>query len=482
MSCSVCVIKFNKSTCSEVKCICDYSACKTCVRTYLLSTTQDPHCMNCRSKWSFEFVKSSLGASFVNNELKDHKYKILLDATISKREERMEQALIYRDDIETKEKIAVLREKIKELQKEAEKVYDQIEDIENEKRVRHGQEPYYRNYYRRNEGGVQTAQTAQTAFKETQKKKFVMPCQKSNCNGMLDEKYNCVVCNKTTCSKCFEEKDENHVCDEEKVETIKFVKQNTKPCPKCGVRISKINGCDQMWCIECKTAFSWNTGNIEDKHIHNPHYYEYMRKNGTLAREPGDHGGGAVGGGGGGGQPRCEDIRRSAYRKILHSSSKNPLKNCIENYFQYINHIRESTVVDHERHIQQKNEKSLINEYLFILGKIDKETLGHNLMLKHNHNLKDEAFLDIYRAIGLVGDDICQQIMNYKKIGDDELNKLYEKINHWSNYFNMALLKVLMLYDSKRGIEIFENFNLVEKKYESKTIMKSELERMKIEK
>ncbi len=103
-------------------------------------------------------------------------------------------------------------------------------------------------------------------------------------------------------------------------------------------------------------------------------------------------------------------------------------------------------------------------------------------MLKHNHNLKDEAFLDIYRAIGLVGDDICQQIMNYKKIGDDELNKLYEKINHWSNYFNMALLKVLMLYDSKRGIEIFENFNLVEKKYESKTIMKSELERMKIEK
>lgn len=480
MSCSVCVIKFNKSTCSEVKCICDYSACKTCVRTYLLSTIQDPHCMNCRSKWSYDFVKSSLGASFVNHEWKEHKYKIMLDETISKREERMQHALNYRADIEGKEKIALLREKIKELQKEAEKVYDEIEDIENEKRVRHGEEPYYRNYLRRgaNNNGIQRVegggQIAQTVFEETKKKKFVMPCQKSNCNGMLDEKYNCVVCNTNTCSKCFEEKNENHVCDEEKVETIKFVKQNTRPCPKCGVRISKISGCDQMWCVECKTAFSWNTGNIENKHIHNPHYYEYMRKNGTLAREPGDLGGG--------GQAICRDIRYTAYRRIVGSASRNPLKKEIGNYFQYINHIQEVTVADHERHIQQKNEKSLINEYLFILGKIDKEKLGDSLQSKHNHNLKDEAFLDIYRAIGLVGDDICQEIMNYTKIGDDEINKIFEKINHWSKYFNMELLKVLMLYDSKRTIEIFENFKIVEKKYESKTIMKSELERLKIEK
>lgn len=38
-----------------------------------------------------------------------------------------------------------------------------------------------------------------------------------------------------------------------------------------------VRNCDQMWCTQCHTAFSWRTGNIETR-IHNPHYYEYMRQ------------------------------------------------------------------------------------------------------------------------------------------------------------------------------------------------------------
>ena len=42
-----------------------------------------------------------------------------------------------------------------------------------------------------------------------------------------------------------------------------------------------------MWCTQCHTAFSWKSGQIENK-IHNPHYYQWRRKTGGLAREPGD--------------------------------------------------------------------------------------------------------------------------------------------------------------------------------------------------
>jgi hypothetical protein len=43
-----------------------------------------------------------------------------------------------------------------------------------------------------------------------------------------------------------------------------------------------------MWCTQCHATFSWRTGQVEEGHTHNPHYYEYMRKNGGMPRAPGD--------------------------------------------------------------------------------------------------------------------------------------------------------------------------------------------------
>ena len=78
-------------------------------------------------------------------------------------------------------------------------------------------------------------------------------------------------------------------CDEDKKETVKLLRQDTKPCPKCGQLIYKIQGgCDQMYCVKCHTAFSWKTGRRVNGVIHNPHYYAFQRMgNSAVVRNPG---------------------------------------------------------------------------------------------------------------------------------------------------------------------------------------------------
>jgi hypothetical protein len=61
------------------------------------------------------------------------------------------------------------------------------------------------------------------------------------------------------------------------MKTVTLLETNTKKCPKCYIPIFKIDGCPQMWCTECHTAFSWTTGNIISGIVHNPHYFEWQR-------------------------------------------------------------------------------------------------------------------------------------------------------------------------------------------------------------
>jgi hypothetical protein len=116
-------------------------------------------------------------------------------------------------------------------------------------------------------------------------------CPDENCKGFLSNVWKCGLCEKWACKDCNHVKgtsqDSEHTCNKDDVETETLLKKDTKSCPKCQTPIYKIDGCDQMWCPECHTAFSWRTGNIETR-IHNPHFFEWQRKNGGAARQVGD--------------------------------------------------------------------------------------------------------------------------------------------------------------------------------------------------
>ena len=62
--CACCCDSFNKSQRKAIECPnCDYVSCKECVRIYLLSTTEAPHCMGCKNAWNERFLTENLNAS-----------------------------------------------------------------------------------------------------------------------------------------------------------------------------------------------------------------------------------------------------------------------------------------------------------------------------------------------------------------------------------------------------------------------------------
>jgi len=100
-----------------------------------------------------------------------------------------------------------------------------------------------------------------------------MKCPSDSCRAYLNHQLICPSCDVRVCDKCHVIKhDDAHECNKDDVKSVKNIKENTRGCPKCGTRIYKVDGCDQMWCIECHIAFSWNTGEVvRDGMIHNPH-------------------------------------------------------------------------------------------------------------------------------------------------------------------------------------------------------------------
>jgi hypothetical protein len=130
-----------------------------------------------------------------------------------------------------------------------------------------------------------------TVKKPGEKRTFTMKCPAPECRGFLNTQYVCGLCERGTCAHCLTLYSETqpdgrkHECKPEDVETVKEIKKSCRNCPSCGMSIFRIEGCNQMFCTSCNTAFDWATGReLVTNQIHNPHYSEYLKKMGLDRR------------------------------------------------------------------------------------------------------------------------------------------------------------------------------------------------------
>lgn len=279
--CIVCTNAFNTSSRIKVECpFCVENTahvCRECTQTYLLGSVQDPHCMQCKHDWDLTFFINTFPKSFVNGSYRKSRQAKMLEREMG----MMAEAIPYAEErrIETKEneEILELKRKIRSLKLE---LHEKEAARTQRLRARDGN----KNIKRQKD--------------EPKKVQYMMKCTSGDCRGMIEaNSWKCGLCNIPVCKKCHvvlpiitEQTQENkHECKKEDLDTAKMIMKETKACPKCSVRIFKIDGCDQMYCTSCYTPFSWKTGEIVTGTIHNPHYYELKRKLGVeIPRAPGD--------------------------------------------------------------------------------------------------------------------------------------------------------------------------------------------------
>ena len=85
----------------------------------------------------------------------------------------------------------------------------------------------------------------------------------------------CLVCEREHCCDCGEVLHPHESCKESDVLSFAEVVRTTQTCPSCRSMVHRTGGCDQMFCTQCNTPFSYRTGErVQDQIIHNPHFLE----------------------------------------------------------------------------------------------------------------------------------------------------------------------------------------------------------------
>ena len=327
----VCIEKFNKSTRKPVTCpYCATAICRTCIQTCLLQDNT-PKCQmpECKKGWSDDFLAASLTKVWLDGDYRAHREKILVDQEKARLPETQEHAAVYInakaivDEIQpridtlqaqlvelplTKQRIELFKVmydyKRTRVERDAAKHdYDQLEEAAKKeakplrKQLKALKSEAYKVAKRHAEAFGRPLTDAPVRPVEEKKWTFVGKCPKSECMGFVGMDYACGLCKMEVCKDCMEPKLDGHTCNTDNILNVKALRKEAKPCPKCAAQISKIDGCDQMWCTQCHTAFSWRTG-AEETMVHNPHFYEWMRRTGQqMAPGAVQVGGGAAAGG-----------------------------------------------------------------------------------------------------------------------------------------------------------------------------------------
>jgi hypothetical protein len=404
-NCMICLDTFNRGRRSKIECPgCQQGCCELCFRRHLLeSSLTEPECAGCKHKLSLEFVAGVTPKTFHNTEYRKKRAKDLLSQersllpvtqllVIDERERQRRQEQVW----ELMNETGTLQFRLKEIQVEIAELQVRTHDKKEEK----------------------------------ERKKFIMGCPLPDCRGFLSQGWKCGTCGTHICSKCRVPKegknDEDHICKDSDVATAKLLAKETKPCPACAVPIFKISGCDQMWCVECKTPFSWKTGMSVTGVIHNPHFYQWQRaSNGGVAPMRGERYDC-------GGMPWLRTIRLIIRQRKYYFPDW-------EECHRSVGHVRELVLPRYPRRVEVEDHGDL--RFKFLLKDIDEEEWLSQLRRRQKkieknqevHNVLDMYIVtltDLFQRFTTCDFDIHAEAKALRSYVNEQLQKISQRYSN----------------------------------------------------
>ncbi len=431
--CPCCVEKYTPILRKKAVCkYCKADTCSKCIERYLLEGINDAHCMHCRVNYNDTTLREICTMTYVQQVYFKHRQEVLLNREKANLPGLQDAALEERDKRAREAKVALMRKELLQMEEKLKNMNDQYYEVYNvyysklgmkedvlilQKQLQdmNTQMDKYRDeinkfrmkiYDTRYPPRIDSEGNKVDADKE-ERKKFIRRCTRDNCQGFLSTAWKCGLCEYYSCSKCFvtktKKQDDPHECKKEDIETADMIKKDSKPCPNCGEFIMKSSGCSQMFCISCKTPWDWNTGKVVvGGMIHNPHYYEWMRRNGMAEgiRNPADVPCG--------GYPNAWELRR------IPRTVRADLSNKFYEFHRICQEIQDISQTTYRSHIDNTTTTNI--NVKFLLNDYDEEHWGQLLAKNERKRKRDSEVQEIFGAFRMVAVELLNRIQNYTTV------------------------------------------------------------------
>ena len=190
-----------------------------------------------------------------------------------------------------------------------------------------------------------------------------------------------------------------------------------------------------MWCTQCKTAFSWRTGLELHERVHNPHFYEWQRKNG------------------GGVAPRVEEYHLGPCEHITYAVLIRAIYNEeVRAFHQFSGHILAT--------IPQPEEICNLGLRIdYLLGEINEDIFARKIQQRDKKKAKETEMRQIIEVFCQAVSDVFRKIVNQsvseaqgfpKQIPNASTKGYLSEIREIVNFVNEQLDHVAKKYVSKR--------------------------------